>query len=72
MARINRIIQKSSSDPDNHDGMAIHLESDILECEVKWALESIDMNNANGGDLMLMEVMEFQLNYFKCQKIMLL
>ena len=70
MARINRIIQKSSNDPDNHDG--IHLESDILECEVKWALESIGMINAKGGDLMLMEVVEFQLNYFKSQKIMLL
>ena len=52
--------------------MVIHLEPDILECEVKWALESIDMNSANGGDLMLMEVMEFQLNYFKSQKKMLL
>ena len=45
--------------------MVTHQEPDILECEVKWALESIDMNNANGGDLMLMEVMEFQLSYFK-------
>ena len=68
MARINRIIQKSSNDPDNQDVMVTHQEPDILECEVKWALESIDMNNANGGDLMLMEVMEFQLSYFKSQK----
>ena len=68
MARINRIIQKNSNDPDNQDSMVIHLEPDILECEVKWALESIDMNNANGGDLMLMEMMEFQLSYFKSQK----
>ena len=52
--------------------MVIHLEPDILECEVKWALESIDMNSANGDDLMLMEVVEFQLNYFKSQKKMLL
>ena len=52
--------------------MVIHLEPDILECEVKWALESIGMINAKGGDLMLMEVVEFQLNYFKSQKIMLL
>ena len=37
-------------DPDNHDGVIIHLEPDILECEVKWALESITMNKTNGGD----------------------
>ena len=35
---------------DNHDGVITHLESDILECEVKWAFESITMNKANGGD----------------------
>ena len=35
--------------PDNHDGMITHLESDILECEVKWALESITMNKASEG-----------------------
>ena len=37
-------------DPDNHDDVIIHLEPDILECEVKWALESITTNKANGGD----------------------
>ena len=37
-------------DPDNHDGVIIHLEPDILECEVKWALGSITMNKSNGGD----------------------
>ena len=37
-------------DPDNHDGVITHLEPDILECEVKWALESITMNKASGGD----------------------
>ena len=36
--------------PDNHDGEITHLEPDILECEVKWALESITMNKAGGGD----------------------
>ena len=36
--------------PDNHDGVITHLERDILECEVKWALESITMNKASGGD----------------------
>ena len=37
-------------DPDNHDGMITDLEPDILECEVKWALESITMNKASGSD----------------------
>ena len=37
-------------DPDNHDGVITHLEPDILECEVKWALESITRNKASGGD----------------------
>ena len=37
-------------DPNNHDGMITHLEPDILECEVKWALGSITMNKASGGD----------------------
>ena len=38
------------NDLDNHDGVIIHLEPDILECEVKWALGSIAMNKASGGD----------------------
>ena len=52
MARIHRrTIQKEDlHDPDNHDGVITHLESDILECEVKWALGSITMNKASGGD----------------------
>ena len=37
-------------DPHNHDGVLTHLEPDILECQIKWALESITMNKANGGD----------------------
>ena len=37
-------------DQDNHDGVITHLEPDILECEDKWALESITMNKASGGD----------------------
>ena len=37
-------------DSDNHDGVITHLEPDILECEVKWALESITTNKASGGD----------------------
>ena len=39
-----------ASDPDNHDGVITHLGPDILECEVKWALGSITMNKASGGD----------------------
>ena len=51
MARIHRrTVQKKLHDPDNHDGVIIHLEPDILECEVEWALESITMNKASGGD----------------------
>jgi len=38
------------NDPDNHDAMVTHLESDILECEIKWALETIATNKARGGD----------------------
>ena len=44
------LYNKDLHDPDNHDGMIIHLEPDILECEVKWALESITTNKASGGD----------------------
>ena len=50
--------KKDLHDPDNHDDVITNLEPDILECEVKWALESITMNK-------LAEVMEFQLSYFK-------
>ena len=45
-------------DPDNHDGVISHLEPDILECEVKWALGSITINKASGGD-------GIPLSYFK-------
>ena len=44
------LYKKDLNDPDNHDGVITHLEPDILECEVKWALESITTNNASGGD----------------------
>ena len=51
MARIpRRTIQKNFTDPDNHDGEITHLEPDILECEVKWALGNITTNKASGGD----------------------
>ena len=44
------LYKKDFHDPDNHDGVITHLESDILECEVKWALGSITTNKATGGD----------------------
>ena len=44
------LYKKDIHDPDNHDGVITHLEPDILECEVKWALESITMNKTSGGD----------------------
>ena len=44
------LYKKDLPDPDNHDGVIAHLEPDILECEVKWALESITTNKASGGD----------------------
>ena len=44
------LYKKEFHNPDNHDGVIINLEPDILECKVKWALESITMNKASGGD----------------------
>ena len=57
------LYEKDLHDPDNHGGVITHLEPDILECEVKWALGSITTK--------LVEVMEFQLSYFKSSKMML-
>ena len=51
MAKIHRrAIQKDIYDLNNHEGVITHLEPDILECEVKWALGSITMNKGSGGD----------------------
>ena len=55
---IEELYKKDLRDPDNHDGVITQLEPDILECEVKWTLGSIATNK-------LVEVMEFQLSYFK-------
>ena len=44
------LYKKDLHDPDNHDGVITHLEPDILECEIKWALGSITTNKASGGD----------------------
>ena len=51
------LYKKDLDDPDNHGGVISHLEPDILECEVKWALRSIIQTK-------LMELMEFQMSYF--------
>ena len=58
------LYKKNLNVPDNHNGVLTHLEPDILECEVKWALESIIRTE-------LVEVMEFQLSYFRSWKMML-
>ena len=55
---IEELYKKDLHDPDNHDGVISHLEPDILECKVKWALGSITMKR-------LVEEMEFKLSHFK-------
>ena len=55
---MEELYKKDLHDPDNHNDVITHLEPDILECEVRWALESITTNTASG-------VMDFQLSYFK-------
>ena len=52
------LCKKYLHDPDNHDDVITHLEPDILECEVKWALESITMNKGSGGDRISGELFE--------------
>ena len=52
------LCKKYIHDTDNHDGVITDLEPDILECEVKWALESITMNKASGGDRIPVELFE--------------
>ena len=52
------LYKKDVNKPNNHDGVIIHLESDILECEVKWALGSITKNKASGGDRISAELFQ--------------
>ena len=52
------LYKKDLHDPENHDGVVTHLESDILECKVKWALGSITMNKASGGDRIPVELFQ--------------
>ena len=59
MARIHRrTVQKDLHDRDNHNGVITHLEPDILECEVKWALGSITTNKGRGGDGIPVELLQ--------------
>ena len=52
------LYKKDLHDSDNHDGVIIHLEPDILKCEVKWALQSITTNKASGGDGISVELFQ--------------
>ena len=52
------LYKKDLYDPDDHDGVITHLEPDILECEVKWALESINTNKSSGSDGILVELFQ--------------
>ena len=54
------LYKKDLHDPDNHDGVITHLEPDILECKVKWALGSITTNKASGGDGIPVELFQIQ------------
>ena len=51
------LYKKDLHDPNNHDGVITNLEPDILECEVKWVLESLTTNKASGGDIISVELL---------------
>ena len=67
--------KKDLHNPDNHDGVITHLEADILECELKWALESVTMNKASRGDGIPVELFQIlkdgamKMLYSICQQI---
>ena len=69
------LYKKDLHEPDNHNGVITHLEPDILECEVEWALGSITMNKANGGDGISAELFQIlkdavvKMLHSICQKI---
>ena len=69
------LYKKDLHDPDYHDGVITHLEPNILECEVKWALGSITMNKASGGDVIPVEIFQvlkddgMKVLHSICQKI---
>ena len=56
---MHRTYKKGVNDPDNHNDMVTYLQPDVLECEVKWALGSIPMNKASGGDGIPAEPFQF-------------
>ena len=58
MARTEELYKKDLNDPDNHGDVITHIEPDILECEVKWALKNISMNKASGGDEIPVELFQ--------------
>ena len=58
--QIEELYKKDLHDPDNHNGVITHLEPDILECEVKWALESITTNKASGCDGIPVELFQIR------------
>ena len=58
------LYKKALHDPDNHNDVITHLEADILEYEVRWALESITTNKASGGDGIPVELFQIQFSYF--------
>ena len=57
---IEELYKKDLHDPDNHDGVITHLEPDILECEIKWALGSVTMNKVSGGDGIPVKLFQIQ------------
>ena len=69
------LYKKDLNDLDNHDGVITHLEPDILQCEVKWALESITTNKASGGDRISVELFQIlkddavKVLHSRCQQI---
>ena len=75
MARYTELHKKDLNDLDNHDGVITHLETDILECKVKWAFGSITTNKASGGDGIPAELFQIlkddavKVLHSKCQQI---
>ena len=72
----DELYEKDLNDQDNHDGVITHLKADILDCEVKWALESITMNKTSGGDEIPAELIQIlnddavKVLHSKCQQIL--
>ena len=74
LSYVNELYKKDLHNLDNHDGVITHLEPDILECEVKWALESVTTNKASGGDGIPVELFQIlkddavKVLHSKCQQ----